>query len=83
MNTIFAPTSVEIGELRADPTAVLESAGDRPIVVLDEQKPVGYLLSTSAWEKICDLLEDAELLDIVDARLSDGQAPIKVSLDDL
>jgi antitoxin StbD len=83
MKPIFAPTSVEIGELRADPTAVLESAGDRPIAVLDEQRPIGYLLSASAWQKICDLLEDAEILEIVDDRLSDGQAPIKVSLDDL
>ena len=83
MNTNFPPTSVEIDELRADPAAVLGSAGDRPIAVFDEQKPVGYLLSLSAWEKICDFLEDAELLKIVDERLSDGQAPVKVSLDDL
>ncbi|WLI89098.1 prevent-host-death protein [Massilia sp. R2A-15] len=83
MDRIFAPRSVDISELKADPAAVLESAGDDLIAVLDAQKAIGYLLSPKAWERICALLEDAELLEIVETRLSDGKTPIRINLDDL
>jgi hypothetical protein len=33
--------------------------------------------------KILNMLEDQEILKIVEARLADGQKPVKMSLDDL
>jgi antitoxin StbD len=83
MGKILAPTSVGISELKANPTAVLEASGDQPVAILNGSKPVGYMLTAVAWEKIHNLLEDKELLKIAEERLTDGLAPIKVSLDDL
>ena len=83
MAAILAPSSVGIGELKANPTAVLEASGDQPVAILDRNKPVGYLLTAAAWEKIQDLLEDREILKVAEARTTDGKKPVRVSLAEL
>ena len=83
MDAILAPSSVGISELKANPTAVLEASGDQPVAILNGNKPVGYLLTAAAWEKIQDLLEDREILQIAEARTTDGKKPVRVSLDEL
>ena len=83
MEAILAPSSVGISELKANPTAVLEASGNKPVAILNRNKPVGYMLTAGAWEKIHSILEDAELRRVAEARLSDGKKSIKVKLDDL
>ena len=83
MEPIFAPSSVGISELKANPSAVLESSEDMPVAILNRNKPVGYLMSAKAWEAICDQLEDMELRKIAEARLKNGQPSIRVQLDEL
>lgn len=51
MEAILAPTSVDISELKANPTAVLEASGDKPVAILNRKKPVGYMLTATAWKK--------------------------------
>jgi antitoxin StbD len=46
-----APSSVGISELKANPTAVLEASGNKPVAILNRNKPVGYMLTAGAWEK--------------------------------
>ena len=83
MDTILAPTSVGISELKANPNAVLESAEGMPVAILNRNRPVAYILAADAWEAICDRLEDLELRQTAETRLKDGKKPIKVSVDDL
>jgi antitoxin StbD len=83
VEAILAPSSVGISELKANPTAVLEASGNRPVAILNRNKPIGYMLTASAWEKIYNLLEDKEILAIVETRMADGQKPVRVSLDEL
>ncbi|WP_425482467.1 type II toxin-antitoxin system Phd/YefM family antitoxin [Allochromatium palmeri] len=54
-----------------------------PVAVLNRNEPVFYCVPAQAYEALMDRLEDLELNDIADARLSDGKAPLKVSLDEL
>lgn len=42
-----------------------------------------YCVPTHAYEALMDRLEDLELNALADTRLADGQAPLKVSLDEL
>jgi antitoxin StbD len=83
MDPILAPSSVGISELKANPSAVLESSDDMPVAILNRNKPVGYLISAKAWEAICNQLEDIEFRRIAEERLKDGQKMIKVAVDDL
>jgi len=52
MAAILAPTSVGIKELQADPGAVLDALGSQPVAILSGNKPVAYMLTAGAWEKI-------------------------------
>lgn len=83
MELILASTSVGISELKSNPTAILEASGNKPVAILNRNKPVGYMLTAEAWEKIHEILEDRDILRIVEARLSDGKKNVKVSLNDL
>jgi len=83
MEPILAPSSVGISELKANPSAVLESSEDMPVAILNRNKPVAYLMSAKAWEAICNQLEDLELRRIAEMRLKDGQPTTRVRLDEL
>ena len=83
MEPILAPSSVGISELKANPSAVLQSSADMPVAILNRNKPVGYLMSAKAWESICTQLEDMELRRIAEARLHDGKPTVSVQLDEL
>jgi antitoxin StbD len=83
MQAIYAQSSVGISQLKSNPNNVLALAGDSPVAVLNRNKPIAYFLSAPAWEKIYEQLEDIDLREAAIARLSDGQVPIKVSLDAL
>ncbi|MFZ6642880.1 type II toxin-antitoxin system prevent-host-death family antitoxin [Undibacterium sp. TC4M20W] len=72
-----------MSELKANPTAVLEASGDQSVAILNRNKPVGYMVTAAAWEKVNELLEDKEILKIVESRLKDRKKPIRVKLDDL
>lgn len=83
MDTILAPSSVGISELKANPNAVLDSADGMPVAILNRNRPVAYLLSAEAWGEICNRLEDIELRQTAEARLNDGKSVLEVSLNDL
>jgi len=45
---IFANYTVSMTDLRRNPSGILEDAGDRPVAVLNHNRPAAYLLSASA-----------------------------------
>lgn len=83
MEALLARASVGISELKLNPTAVLEASGNMPVAILNRNKPVGYLLTAQAWERIHNILEDKEILKIIGARMTDGKKPVKIKIDDL
>lgn len=51
-------------DLQADPTAVLQKAQKRPLIVTDEGRPKVYVLSVDAFDELMERLaqlEEAEL----------------------
>jgi antitoxin StbD len=80
MESILARASIGISELKVNPTAAIERANG-PVAILNRNKPVAYLIPASAWEAICERLEDLELAEIVKAR--SGEAPMSVKFEDL
>ncbi len=83
MEAILAPSSVGISELKSNPTAVLEASDNKPVAILNRNKPVGYMLTAAAWEKIHSILEDKELVKVAESRIADGKKPVKVNIDEL
>lgn len=83
MNTIHASRAVGLSELKANPTAVLQSAETEPVVILNRNKPTGYVVGAELWAAIMDQLENLELAQLAATRLHDGQQPVSVTLDEL
>lgn len=79
--SIYARTTVSMTDLRRNPGAILEDAGDEPVAVLNHNKPAAYLLSARAYEALLERLDDAELTQIVKQR--QGGKRVKVKLEDL
>jgi antitoxin StbD len=60
------------------------AAGDGfPVAILNRNEPAFYCVPAKAYEALMDKLEDMELNAIADARLHDGKATVKVTLDEL
>ncbi len=83
MRQVLADYSVSISELKKNPSAVLSQAGDSPVAVLNHNKPAAYLVPAETYEWLMDLIDDYELAQLVESRISDKANAIEVSLDDL
>jgi antitoxin StbD len=60
------------------------AAGDGlSVAVLNRNEPAFYCVPAKAYEELMDLVEDLELGRIADARLGDGQEPVRINVDEL
>lgn len=78
---VLTDIAASISELKANPMKVVASGHGMPIAVLNRNEPAFYCVPATAYQAMMDLIDDAELLKIVQARMA--EASIKVSLDDL
>ena len=81
MERIHARSSVNISELKKNPSAVINQANGEPVVILNHNRPTAYLLSAATFEAIMDELDDLDLVKLVRER--QGEPAIKVTLDEL
>jgi antitoxin StbD len=82
-HVILAEVAASIAELKKNPLATVAAGEGFPVAILDRNQPAFYCVPAKAYEALMDKLEDIELNAIADARLADGQALVKVSLDEL
>jgi len=78
---ILSDSSVSISELKRNPSAVIDEAGDEPVAVLTHNKPSAYLVPAATYRRLLERLEDLELAELVRARAKERK--VKVKLDDL
>ncbi len=81
INTIFATATVSITDLRRNPAAIIDEAGDAPIAILNHNRASAYLVPVKLYEAMMERLEDIELAELVRERR--GGETVKVVLDDL
>lgn len=80
---ILAETTASVSELKKNPMGTVAAGEGFPVAILNRNEPAFYCVPAKAWEALMDRLEDLELNAQADARLGDGQAIVKVSLDEL
>ncbi len=83
MHQVLANFSVSISELKKNPSALLDQSSGAPIAILNHNKPAAYLIPAETYEWLMDLLDDYELAQQVEARRSEVDKAVEVSLDDL
>ena len=81
MEQILSDSSISISELKRNPGAVIDEAGDEPVAVLTHNKPSAYLVPAATWRRMLERLEDLELAELVRARAKERK--VRVKLDDL
>jgi len=83
MEYLHTDLTTTITELKRSPMRVIQEAKDKPIVILNNNKPAGYIISKELFEKIMERLEDTELAKIVKERMNEDFTPIEVNIDEL
>lgn len=83
MTPILANYVVSVSELRKNPSQLLADSEGQTIALLNHNAPIAYIISPERYAKFLEVLEDLELTALVKKRLTSGEDPIEVDLNDL
>ena len=79
----MADTAASVSELKKNPMGTVAAGEGFAVAILNRNEPAFYCVPAKTWEAMLERLEDLELNALATARLSDGQATVKVALGDL
>jgi len=83
MQTILADLSISMSDFKKNPAQVLRTAGEKPVAVLNHNRPAFYMVSPKLFAALIEEVADRELLEIVRRRLERVDEAIEVDLDSL
>ena len=83
MEPIYADLSISMSEFKKNPAQVLRSAGERPVAVLNHNRPAFYMITPSVFEALIDHAEDRALTNIARQRLALKDTAIEVNIDEI
>jgi antitoxin StbD len=81
LDTIYADLSISMSEFKKNPAQVLRVAGEKPVAVLNHNRPAFYMVTPKVFEALVDALADRELVDLVRRRLAQKDQAIEVDID--
>jgi len=81
MDTIYADLSISMSEFKKNPAQVLRTAGEKPVAVLNHNKPAFYMLSPRLFELLIDEMTDRDLNELVRTRFAQKDSAIEVDID--
>lgn len=80
MQSVLADLSVSITELKKNPTAVINEAGNNPVAILNNNRPTAYILPADTYEAILEAMEDHHLGRLAMERL-DKERDLAIDVD--
>jgi antitoxin StbD len=83
MEPILTDLSVSMSEFKKNPAAVLREAHNRPVAVLNHNRPAFYMVEPQLFEALMEELADQDLHRKVLSRRAKASSAIKVDLADL
>ncbi len=83
MDTLHSFRSIGISDLRESPARAFEQAGTAAVVVLNHNRPAGYIVSPDLMGRIMEQLADRVVADKAESRLATLHTARKISLNDL
>ncbi|MFQ6759303.1 MAG: type II toxin-antitoxin system prevent-host-death family antitoxin [Deltaproteobacteria bacterium] len=81
MDTIYADYSISMSEFKKNPAQVLRSAGEKPVAVLNHNRPAFYMVTPKLFEALVEKLVDLDLVELVRHRLAHKDTAIEVDID--
>jgi antitoxin StbD len=83
MDSILSFHSIGISDLREAPARAFEQAGDKAVVVLNHNRPAGYIVSPALMTRIMDQLADRAVTEKARGRVASIDTARKITLDEL
>lgn len=83
MDAIYADYSISMSEFKKNPAQVLRTAGEKPVAVLNHNRPAFYMVTPKLFEALVEELADRDLVDLARQRLARKDKAIEVDIDSL
>jgi antitoxin StbD len=81
IDTIYADLSVSMSEFKKNPAQVLRTAGEKPVAILNHNRPAFYMVTPKIFEALVEALADRELNELVRRRLAQKDQAVEVDID--
>jgi antitoxin StbD len=83
MDILLSTHSIGISDLREAPARAFEQAAEEAVVVLNHNRPAGYIVSNQLMARILDQLADRAVTDKASKRLDTLHTARKITIDEL
>lgn len=83
MDAIFSEYTVSMSEFKKNPAQVLRTAGEKPVAVLNHNRPAFYMVTPKLFEALLEDVADLELIEVVRQRLVRKDTAIEVDIDQI
>lgn len=81
MDSIYADYSISMSEFKKNPAQVLRTAGEKPVAVLNHNRPAFYMVTPRLFKALVEELADGDLLEITRQRLAIKDTAVEVDID--
>ncbi|NVZ10751.1 type II toxin-antitoxin system prevent-host-death family antitoxin [Allochromatium humboldtianum] len=83
MDTIYADYSISMSEFKRNPAQVLRTAGEKPVAVLNHNRPAFYMITPKLFAAMVEDLVDHDLVELVRNRLAYEDEAVEVDIDNI
>ncbi len=83
MDAIYADYSISMSDFKKNPAQVLRTAGEKPVAVLNHNRPAFYMVTPRLFEALVQELGDRDLVALARQRLTSTEPAIEVDVDAL
>ncbi len=81
MEAIYADYTISMSEFKRNPAQVLRTAGEKPVAVLNHNRPAFYMITPKLFEALLEDAADRDLVELVRSRLAYEDQAIEVDID--
>jgi antitoxin StbD len=83
MQTIFTDLTISMSDFKKNPAKVLREAGQKPVAVLNHNKPAFYMVEPQMFEALIEQLADSQLMPLIKARMAQRDSAVEVNIDEI
>lgn len=83
MDAIYADYSISMSEFKKNPAQVLRTAGEKPVAVLNHNRPAFYMVTPRLFEALVEEMARRDLEELVRRRLAVKDTAVEVDLEQL
>ena len=83
MQTLFTDLTISMSDFKKNPAKVLREAGQKPVVVLNHNKPAFYMVDPQMFAVLVEQLADNQLQALLQVRMAQRADAVEVNIDEI